>query len=185
MKLHEYQSKFRFAEFGIPIPKGKTANTPEQVYEIAKELGGIVVVKAQVHVGGRGKAGGVKVAKNADEALEHAKNILGMEIKELTVDTVLVDPGADIKQEIYLAITNDRAASRPLIMASMEGGMDIEQLNVERPEAIVREHIDPIMGLHTYQVNSIASQLNFPRELVAFLRADCDATLSMLFRERC
>ena len=164
MKLHEYQSKFLFGEFGIPIPHGKVATTPEQAREIAAELGGVVVVKAQVHVGGRGKAGGVKVAKNPDEAFEHASKILGMDIKGLTVNKVLVDPGADIKQEIYLAITNDRGARRPLIMASMEGGMDIEELNVERPEAIIREHVDPALGLHIYQANRIASDLNFPRE---------------------
>lgn len=165
MKLHEYQSKFLFGEYGIPIPKGKVATTPEEVYEIAKEIGGVVVVKAQVHVGGRGKAGGVKVAKNADEARQYGEQILGMDIKGLTVEKVLVDPGADIKQEIYLAITNDRSAGMPLIMTSMEGGMDIEQLNKERPEAIIREHIDPILGLQGYQMTYIASAMGMPREL--------------------
>lgn len=164
MKLHEYQSKFRFAEFGIPIPLGKVATSPDEAYEIAKELGGVVVVKAQVHVGGRGKAGGVKVAKTPEEAREYAEAILGMDIKGLTVQQVLIDPGADIAQEIYLAITNDRSAGKPLIIASLEGGMDIEQLAVERPEAIIREHVDPVMGLHAYQVNGIASAMNFPRE---------------------
>lgn len=164
MKLHEYQSKFRFAEFGVPIPRGKVATSPEEAYEIAKELGGVVVIKAQVHVGGRGKAGGVKVAKNADEAREYASQILGMDIKGLTVEKVLVDPGADIQQEIYLAITTDRGAGKPLIMASMEGGMDIEELNRTRPEAIIRRHVDPVMGLRIYQANEIASDMNLPRE---------------------
>lgn len=164
MKLHEYQSKFRFAEFGVPIPRGKVAETPEQAYEIAKELGGVVVVKAQVHVGGRGKAGGVKVAKSPEEAKEYANDILGMDIKGLTVEKVLIDPGADIQSEIYLAITNDRSAGKALIIASAEGGMDIEELAHTNPYAIVREHIDPIWGLKPYQANSVASRMNLPRE---------------------
>ena len=133
LKLHEYQSKFLFRDYGIPIPQGKVATTPDEAYQIASELGGIVVVKAQVHVGGRGKAGGVKVARDADSARLQAEEILGMDIKGLRVEKVLVDPGADIKHEIYLAITNDRSAGKPLIMTSMQGGMDIEELNRERP----------------------------------------------------
>ena len=163
MKLHEYQSKFLFADYGIPIPQGKVATTADEAYDIARELGGVVVVKAQVHVGGRGKAGGVKVARDAEEARLHADNILGMDIKGLTVERVLVDPGADIQQEVYLAITNDRSEGKPLIMTSMEGGMDIEELNRERPEAIIREHIDPIMGLQNYQMTNIASAMGLPR----------------------
>ncbi len=163
MKLHEYQSKFLFAEYGIPIPQGKVATTAEEAYAIAKALGGLVVVKAQVHVGGRGKAGGVQVARDADDARRHAQRILGMDIKGLKVERVLVDPGADIQQEIYLAITNDRGAGKPLVMASMEGGMDIEALNRDRPDAIVREHIEPIMGLQDYQMTYIASAMGLPR----------------------
>lgn len=163
MKLHEYQSKFLFADYGIPIPRGKVATSADEARAIAEELGGIVVIKAQVHVGGRGKAGGVKVARDADEAQHHAERILGMNIKGLTVERVLVDPGADIEQEIYLAITNDRGAGKPLIMTSMEGGMDIEELNRERPEAIIREHIDPIMGLKDFQMTYIASAMGMPR----------------------
>jgi len=164
LKLHEYQSKFLFRDYGIPIPEGKVATTPEEAYEIAQELQGVVVVKSQVLVGGRGKAGGVKVAKNADEAKAYAEQILGMEIKGLTVEKVLIDPGADIKQEVYLAITNDRSVGKPLIMTTMEGGMDIEELNRERPEAITREHVDPIMGLQGYQMTYIASAMGMPRE---------------------
>jgi succinyl-CoA synthetase beta subunit len=163
LKLHEYQSKFLFREFGIPIPQGKVATSADEAYDIAGALGGTVVVKAQVHVGGRGKAGGVKLARDADEAKDHAAGILGMDIKGLTVERVLIDPGADIQQEIYLAITNDRGASMPLIMASMEGGMDIEELNRERPDAIIREHIDPILGLQDYQMTHIASAMGMPR----------------------
>ena len=165
MKLHEYQSKFLFREFGIPIPEGKVATTADEVQQIAAELGGVVVVKAQVHVGGRGKAGGVKVAKNAAEARACAEQILGMDIKGLRVEKVLVDPGADIEREIYLAITNDRGAGRPLIMTSMDGGMDIEALNRERPDAITREYVDPILGLQGFQVTYIASAMGMPRAL--------------------
>ena len=165
MKLHEYQSKFLFRDYGIPIPQGEVATSPDAAREIAQRLGGLVVVKAQVHVGGRGKAGGVKVARDADEAYSYARDILGMSIKGLTVEKVLVDPGADIQQEIYLAITNDRGARKPLIMTSMEGGMDIEELNRERPDAIIREHIDPILGLQDYQMTYIASAMGLPRAL--------------------
>ncbi len=163
MKLHEYQSKFLFREYGIPIPNGQAAKTPTEARAIAEELGAPVVVKAQVHVGGRGKAGGVKLARDADEAGQYAAEILGMEIKGLIVQQVLVDPGADIQQEIYLAITNDRSAGMPLIMSSMEGGMDIEELNRTRPEAIIREHIDPILGLNDFQTTHIASAMGMPR----------------------
>lgn len=165
MKLHEYQSKFLFREYGIPIPEGKVAATADEVYQIALETGGAVVVKAQVHVGGRGKAGGVKVARSAAEAKLYAEQILGMDIKGLKVEKVLVDPGADIQKEIYLAVTNDRSAGKPLIMTSMEGGMDIEELNRQRPEAIIREHIDPLMGLQNYQMTYIASAMELPRGL--------------------
>lgn len=163
MKLHEYQSKFLFREFGIPIPNGQVAKTPDEARAIASQLGPPIVVKAQVHVGGRGKAGGVKLARDADEARRYAADILGMDIKGLTVQQVLVDPGADIQQEIYLAITNDRGAGRPLIMSSMEGGMDIEELNRSRPDAIIREHIDPILGLNDFQTTHIASAMGLPR----------------------
>ncbi len=165
MNLHEYQAKYRFAEFGIPIPKGKVATTPDEAYEIAKEFGGVTVVKAQVHIGGRGKAGGVKVSKTPDDARQNAEAILGMDIKGHTVHKVLIDPGADIKDEIYFAITNDRAACRPLIMASSEGGMDIEEVNRKTPEKIMRVHIDPLLGIRDYQIVEIASGIDLPRDL--------------------
>ncbi|MBZ0294954.1 MAG: ADP-forming succinate--CoA ligase subunit beta [Anaerolineae bacterium] len=164
MNLQEYQSKFRFAEFGIPIPHGKVATTPDEAYEIAKEADGVVAVKAQVLVGGRGKAGGVKIAKNPEEARERAQAILGMDIKGHTVEKVLVDPGADIAQEIYLGITNDRAAGKPVLMASSEGGVEIEVVAHDNPDAIIREHIDPALGLHNYQTVKIAVGIDLPRE---------------------
>ncbi len=165
MNLHEYQSKLRFAEFGIPIPHGKVAHSPQQAYEIAKELNGPVVVKAQVLTGGRGKAGGVRLAQTPEEAERQADAILGMEIKGHKVLKVLVDPASAIQKEIYLGITNDRAARRPVIMASAEGGMDIEEVNRVAPEKIVREHIDPFLGLRDYQVRNLAYGIELPREL--------------------
>lgn len=165
MNLHEYQSKLRFAEFGIPIPKGKVAHSPQQAYEIAKELNGPVVVKAQVLTGGRGKAGGVRLAQTPEEAERHADAILGMDIKGHKVLKVLVDPASVIQQEIYLGITNDRTARKPVIMASSEGGMDIEEVNRIAPEKIVREHIDPFLGLRDYQVRNLAYGIELPREL--------------------
>lgn len=164
MNLHEYQSKFRFAEFGIPIPRGKTASTAQEAYEIARELGCPVVVKSQVLVGGRGKAGGIKVARTPEQAEEYANQILGMKIKGLTVRKVLIDPASNIRQEIYLGVTNDRAAGRPVIMASSEGGVEIEQVAREKPEAIIREQIDPFLGLLDYQTRNLASGINLPYE---------------------
>lgn len=165
MNLHEYQAKFRFAEFGIPIPRGKVAATPDEAAQIARELGGVVVVKAQVHIGGRGKAGGVKLAKTPDEAKSAASQILGMDIRGHTVHKVLVDPGADIKSELYFAVTNDRAARKPLFMASAAGGMDIEEVNRQTPEKIIRVHIDPLLGLREYQVIQMAVGIGLPKDL--------------------
>jgi succinyl-CoA synthetase beta subunit len=165
VNLHEYQTKQRFAKFGIPAPLGKVATTPSEVYAIAKEIGGTVVVKSQVLVGGRGKAGGIKVARTPDEAQQHAENILGrLEIKGVLVRRVLVDPGANIAKEIYLGIVNDRAAGKPLMMASSEGGVEIELVAKENPKAIIREHIDPFLGLRDYQARNLASGINLPRE---------------------
>ncbi len=165
MNLHEYQSKMRFAEYGVPVPQGKVAHSPQQVYEIAKELGGPVVVKAQVLTGGRGKAGGVKLAQTPDEAQRLADEILGMDIKGHKVLKVLVDPASEIKQEIYLGVTNDRAARKPVLMASAEGGVDIEEVNRRSPEKIIREHIDPFLGLRDYQIRNLAYGIELPREL--------------------
>ncbi len=164
MNLHEYQSKNLFAQFGIPTPKGKVVTSPQEAYDVSKEIGCPVVVKAQVLTGGRGKAGGVKLARTPDEAREWADAILGMTIKGLVVHKVLIDPGSDIKQEIYLSVTNDRAARKPLMMASAAGGMDIEQINRETPEKIVREHIDPFLGLRDYQARNVANSIRLPRE---------------------
>ncbi|RME88913.1 MAG: ADP-forming succinate--CoA ligase subunit beta [Anaerolineae bacterium] len=164
MKLHEYQSKQIFAQYGVPIPKGRVAATAGEARQIAEELGGRVVIKSQVLVGGRGKAGGIRLAKNPEEAEELATQILGMEIKGLPVRKVLVDEAANIKQEIYLGITNDRAARKPVLMASAAGGVDIEEVARETPEKIIRVHIDPLLGLRDYQARYIAAGIDLPRE---------------------
>ena len=156
MKLQEYQSKRLFGKFGIPIPEGDVATTPEEARQIAEQLGGAVVVKAQVLVGGRGKAGGVKLAKTPAEAEAHARNILGMDIKGLTVEKVLIDPAADIKEEVYLAVILDRAARQIAIMASAAGGMDIEEVAATTPEKIVTVRIDPALGLTSFQTRELA-----------------------------
>lgn len=165
MNLHEYQSKIIFAEFGIPIPRGKVAPDPQTAYEITKELGSPVVVKAQVLTGGRGKAGGVKLAQTPEEAQQRADDILGMDIRGHKVLKVLIDPASEIRSEIYLGVTNDRAARKPLIMASAEGGMDIEEVNRQSPEKIIREHIDLFLGLRDYQIRNLAYGIELTREL--------------------
>jgi succinyl-CoA synthetase beta subunit len=164
MKLHEYQSKLIFSKYGIPIPKGRVAATAGEARQIAEELGGRVVIKSQVLVGGRGKAGGVKLAKDPQEAEQLATQILGMEIKGLPVRKVLVDEAAAIDQEIYFAITNDRAARKPVIMASAAGGVDIEEVAATHPEKIIKVHIDPLLGLRDYQARDIAASMDLPRE---------------------
>ncbi|MBN1668097.1 MAG: ADP-forming succinate--CoA ligase subunit beta [Anaerolineales bacterium] len=164
MKLHEYQSKLIFAEYGVPIPKGRVAATAAEAKQIAEELGGRVVVKSQVLVGGRGKAGGIGLAKSATEAEELATRILGMEIKGLPVRKVLVDEAANIDKEIYLGITNDRAARKPVMMASSEGGVDIEEVARTMPDKIIKVHIDPLLGLRDYQARDIAAEIDLPRE---------------------
>ena len=165
MKLHEYQSKYIFSKYGIPIPKGRVAATADEAKRIAEELGGRVVIKSQVLVGGRGKAGGIKVAKDANEAEQIAAQILSMHIKGLPVRKILVDEAAQIGTEIYLGITNDRAARKPVMMASAAGGVDIEEVAHLTPEKIIKVHIDPLLGLRDYQARDIAAGIDLPREL--------------------
>jgi succinyl-CoA synthetase beta subunit len=163
MKLHEYQSKTIFARYGIPIPKGRVAATAQEAKQIAEELGVRVVVKAQVLVGGRGKAGGIKLVKDPDEAEQLATHILGMEIKGLPVRKVLVDEASAIDQEIYFSITNDRAARKPVMIASAAGGVDIEEVAATDPSKIVKVHIDPLLGLREYQARDVALAIDLPR----------------------
>jgi succinyl-CoA synthetase beta subunit len=188
MKLHEYQAKQIFSRYGIPIPRGRVTNTAAEAKQIAEELGGKVVIKSQVLVGGRGKAGGIRLARNPKEAEEMATIILGMEIKGLPVRKILVDEAASIKKEIYLGITNDRANRRPVVMASSAGGVDIEEIAAQSPEKIVRVQVDPLMGLRDYQARDIAIGIDLPRihwrpfiEIAKGLwrsYADSDATLA-------
>jgi succinyl-CoA synthetase beta subunit len=166
VKLHEYQSKRIFARYGVPIPRGEVASTPTEVREIAAKLGGRVVVKSQVLVGGRGKAGGIKLAKNPNEAERLAEQILGMDIKGLKVEKVLVDPAADIKEEIYLGIVIDRALQKPVIIASAAGGIDIEEVAKTNPEAIKRLPVDLEYGLMDYHARNLAFDLGLQRDLV-------------------
>lgn len=165
MKLHEYQSKQIFAKYGIPIPRGRVAATADEAKQIAEELGSRVVIKSQVLVGGRGKAGGIRLARNPQEAGEVATQILAMDIKGLPVRRVLVDEAANIEKEIYLGITNDRAARKPVMMASAAGGVDIEEVARTTPEKIIKVHIDPLLGLRDYQAYDIAAGIDLPREL--------------------
>ncbi|NUM44698.1 MAG: ADP-forming succinate--CoA ligase subunit beta [Anaerolineales bacterium] len=164
MNLHEYQSKGIFAQYGIPVPSGKVATTPAEAKAIAQEIGGRVVIKSQVLTGGRGKAGGIKLASTPDEAAQLAQQILAMTIKGLPVRKVLVDPASNIQTEIYLGITNDRAARKPVLMASAAGGVDIEEVAHTTPEKIIRTHIDPLMGLRDYQARDVAIEMELPRE---------------------
>ena len=164
MKLHEYQSKQILAKYGIPIPKGRVAATANEAKAIAEELGGRVVIKSQVLVGGRGKAGGVKLAKDPNEAEQLATQILAMEIKGLPVRKVLVDEAAAIDTEIYFSITNDRAARKPVMIASAAGGVEIEEVAAKTPEKIVKVNIDPLLGLRDYQARDIAASIDLPRD---------------------
>jgi succinyl-CoA synthetase beta subunit len=156
MKIHEYQAKEIFASFGIPVPKGKVAFSADEARNLAAEIGKPVMVKAQVHVGGRGKAGGIKYCANPDEAYGNAENIIGMNIKGLIVHKVLVTEATDISHEAYVGIIVDRAAKKPVIMVSAEGGIDIEEVAAKTPEKIHKLHIDPILGMKSYQARQLA-----------------------------
>jgi succinyl-CoA synthetase beta subunit len=164
--LFEYQARDLFEHYGVPVLAGIVADTPEEVRAAAERLGGTVVVKAQVKTGGRGKAGGVKVARSADEAEAAAKSILGLDIKGHVVKRVMVAAGARIDREFYISILLDRANRSYLSLASYEGGMEIEELAVERPEALARVEVDPIEGVTTEKAGAIARAARFPEELI-------------------
>lgn len=165
MDLFEYQARDLFAKHGVPVLKGIVATTPEEAKAAAEEIGGLTVIKAQVKTGGRGKAGGVKLAKNPDEAYEYAQQILGMDIKGHTVHRVLVAQGADIAEEYYFSILLDRANRSYLAMCSVEGGMEIEQLAAERPEALAKVEVDPLVGIDSAKAQEIVDAAGFSAEL--------------------
>ena len=165
MDLYEYQARDLFEKHGVPVLRGIVAENPEQASQAAAELGTpVVAVKAQVKIGGRGKAGGVKIAKSPEEAAQHAEKILGMDIKGHTVHKVMIAEGADIAEEYYFSILLDRSERRYLVMCSREGGMDIETLAKERPEALAKVPVDPIEGIDEAVAGTILTEAGFPAE---------------------
>jgi succinyl-CoA synthetase beta subunit len=174
MKIHEYQGKELLRKYGVPVPRGIVARSSEEAYQAAKELGTeVVVVKAQIHAGGRGKGGGVKIAKGADEAQELARQMLGMNLvthqtgpEGREVRVLLIEEGLPIDKEFYLGLVLDRASGRPVFMASAAGGMDIEEVAAKTPEQIFKETIDPAVGFRPFQARKLAFKLGIPAELI-------------------
>jgi len=174
MKIHEYQGKELLRKFGVPVPKGIVARTPEEAFKAAAELGtDVVVVKAQIHAGGRGKGGGVKLAKSPEEAREIAEKMLGMNLvthqtgpEGREVRVLLIEEGLPIDKEFYLGIVLDRASGRPVFMASEAGGMDIEQVAADTPEKILKETVDPAVGFRSFQARKLAFGLGLSAELI-------------------
>ncbi len=174
MNIHEYQGKEILRKYGVKVPNGKVAFSVDEAVEAAKELGtDVVVVKAQIHAGGRGKAGGVKVAKSLEEVREYASELLGKTLvthqtgpEGKEVKRLLIEEGCDIKKEYYVGFVVDRATSRVVLMASEEGGTEIEEVAAKTPEKIFKEYIDPAVGLQPFQARRIAFNINIPKELV-------------------
>src|SRR5439155_1636915 len=162
VKLHEYQAKQLLARAGIPIPDGRLATTAEEAESAARAIGASVAVKAQVHVGGRGKAGGIRIAKTPAEARDAAKAILGLEIKGLRVEKVYVERAADVDRELYLGITLDRDRRRPVVMLSTVGGMEIEQVAASDPDKIARGWPSPLLGLLPFEARALAFEAGVP-----------------------
>src|SRR5213083_369461 len=175
MKIHEYQGKELLRKFGVAVPRGLVARSPEEAYQAAKELGtDVVVVKAQIHAGGRGKGGGVKLAKSAEEARELASKMLGMKLithqtgpEGREVRVLLIEEGLPIDKEFYLGIVLDRASGRPVFMASPAGGMGIEEVAAKSPEKIFKETIDPAVGFRAFQARKLAFSLGIPASLLS------------------
>lgn len=165
MRLHEYQSKEIFARYNIPTPQGRLASTPQEAKLIAEETNGSVVIKAQVLVGGRGKAGGIRLVKSPEEAADEAAKILGQHVKGIPVRRILVEEAINIQQEIYFGMTVDREHGEILMIASSEGGVDIEEVARTSPEKISRIGINPLLGLRDYQARNIAAEVEIPRKL--------------------
>ena len=177
MRLHEYQAKNVFADAGVPVPDSRLATTVEEVLDAVEAIGFPAAIKAQVHVGGRGKAGGIKIATSEAEARQYADEILGMDLKGYTVEKVLVEAGVDFENELYVGITMDRGEGEPVAMVSTEGGVDIESVAETTPEKIVREHIDPAFGMHPYQTRKAVYGAGIPRDVAG----DVASILSTLY----
>ena len=167
MKIHEYQAKDILARYGIPIQPGRVAFTPEEAEQIAREIGGPVVIKAQVYVGGRGKAGGIQFGDTPEEARASAAKVLGMNIKGLTVEKVLVVSKLDIKEEYYLGIILDRTSQAPVVMVSKAGGIDIEEVAATTPEKIIKQPIDMRWGLRPFEARDILARAGLPHQVIA------------------
>ncbi|MBC8103212.1 MAG: ADP-forming succinate--CoA ligase subunit beta [Cytophagales bacterium] len=194
MKMQEYQGKELLAKYGVPVPKGQVADTPEEAAEAARALGGVAVVKAQVLAGGRGKAGGVKVTKTPEDAQAFAASILGKELYfeqakgNLQIDRVLVEEALSIAKEYYIGITTDRGSQRNVFIVSSQGGMDIEEVAHSHPDAIGRLPVDPFLGVRDFDIRRVAQQGGIPaaeiKDLAPFLKklyqayVDSDATLA-------
>ena len=183
MKLHEYQAKGVFADTGIPVPDSTLASTVEEAVDAAEGIGFPVAIKAQVQVGGRGKAGGIEIVNDSEEAREAADAILGMDIKGLHVDRVLVEAAVDFTDELYVGVTMDRTKGKPVAMVSTRGGVNIEEVAAEEPEAIVREHIDAAFGMHPYQARKAVFDAGVDRD-VAIDTASILTQLYELWAER-
>jgi succinyl-CoA synthetase beta subunit len=166
LKIHEYQAKDIMARYGVPVQPGKVASTPEEAEAIARELGGPVVIKAQVYVGGRGKAGGIQFGDTPEQARDAAKRVLGMDIKGLTVEKVLVTSKIDIQEEYYLGIVLDRKSQAPVVMVSTAGGIDIEEVAATTPEKIIQEPIDMHWGLRPFEALNIVKRAGFPSRIL-------------------
>ncbi|MFP4189075.1 MAG: ADP-forming succinate--CoA ligase subunit beta, partial [Halobacteriales archaeon] len=177
MRLHEYQAKQVFADAGIETPEGEVVGTADAAREAAERIGGTVAVKAQVHVGGRGKAGGIKLADDADEAYEAADEILGMDLKGKHVDKVLVEEAVDFVDELYVGVTTDRGEGRAVAMVSSEGGVNIEEVAEENPDAIARTHVDPAYDLRPFEAREVVYGAGVSRDAAR----DVTGVLSTLY----
>ena len=165
MKLHEHEAKGVFNDAGIPVPDSALASTVEEAVDAAEAIGYPVAIKAQVRVGGRGKAGGIELVENADEAREAAARIIGMDLKGLHVDSVLVEAAVDFASELYVSVTMDRNEGEPVTMVSTRGGIDIEEVAASEPDAITREHVDPAFGMQPYEARKAAYEAGVDREV--------------------
>ena len=178
MKLHEYQAKEVFADAGVGVPDSRLATTADEAVAAVEAVGLPAAIKAQVHVGGRGKAGGIELVHTPDEARETAARILGMELKGYTVDRVLVEAAVEFVDELYVGVTMDRSRGQPVVMASTRGGVNIEAVAAEEPEAIAREHVDPAYGLHPYQARKAVYDAGVDRDVAR----DAAGVLRTLYR---